>query len=73
MCPNARVARACRKSIVIDMRNVPKVTDEALAERLPELAVTSAIAYGGQPGSEAVLRACVAGFKNVDPDHLDLY
>jgi hypothetical protein len=85
-CPSDHVAQWCGQPIVIgaerlfamspialDLENVPKVTDVALAERLPELAVLSAAAHGGSPGAEQVLEAVAAGFRNVDDDHADLY
>lgn len=86
VCPGGRVATWCAEPIVfgdpphfvlspsvLDLRDAPLITDIEVAERSPELAVLSAFAHGGKPGSEPVLRAFVAGLKAVDDDHADLY
>lgn len=86
-CPNASVARWCEQPIVIgaewfltmtpvamDLQQPPVVTHPAVAERLPELSVLSARAYGNTPGLEKpVLSAFVAGLAKVEPDRARLY
>jgi hypothetical protein len=52
---------------------VPVVTDVGLARRSPELAVLSALAHGGRPGQEGVLKALLTGLDVVDHDRADLY
>ncbi|GAA0919126.1 hypothetical protein [Virgisporangium aurantiacum] len=86
VCPNDKVATWCSESITIgdppyfmmrpsvfNLQDAPVITDIAVAERSPELAVLSALAHGGKPGPEPVLKAFVAALKNVDDDHAYLY
>jgi hypothetical protein len=85
VCPDQAVASWCATPIVITdpglalrpvvlgPRQVPVVTDVAVARRLPELAVLSALAHGGRTDPSAVLEALLAALDVIDHDHADLY
>ncbi|MGI9003964.1 MAG: hypothetical protein ACR2GH_20330 [Pseudonocardia sp.] len=59
--------------MVVGPDRVPVVTDVEYAGRVPELAVLSAIAHGGDPDRSKVLDAVVAALATVDPDRGGLY
>jgi hypothetical protein len=59
--------------VVLGPVQVPVVTDVAVARRLPELAVLSALAHGGRKDPSAVFEALFAALDVIDHDHANLY
>ncbi|MGI9000422.1 MAG: hypothetical protein ACR2GH_02020 [Pseudonocardia sp.] len=59
--------------MVVGPDRVPVVTDVEYAGRVPELAVLSALAHGGDPKRSGVLDAVVVALARVDPDRGGLY
>jgi hypothetical protein len=86
MCPDQAVAASCAVPIqmgdpwvlilrpqVVGLKDVPVVTDPALARRQPEMAVLSAVAHGERSGQQGVFDALLAALEVVDHDHAKLY
>jgi hypothetical protein len=85
VCPDPTVATWCAARIVVSEpglvltpvvigpKEVPYVTDLALARRQPELAVLSALAHGAEAGQSGVFDAFLAALNVVDLDHANLY
>jgi hypothetical protein len=85
MCPDPATAGWCAtpielghpgwvlRPLVLGPATVPVVTDDGQARRFPELAVLSAMAHGGNPEGEPILRALLAALDEVDQEHLTLY
>ncbi|MGH8930558.1 MAG: hypothetical protein ACRDZO_08000 [Egibacteraceae bacterium] len=59
--------------LVLGPRQAPVVTDAGRAAQMPELAVLSALAHGGDPARRGVLDALVAGLRAVDEERGTLY
>lgn len=59
--------------LVLGPERVPVVTDPAVAGRAPELTVLSAVAHGGGPGGDEVLKALLGALSAVDQEHSTLY
>lgn len=85
-CLDAKVADWCGKPVVITdpnfftmtpavfgPRQIPVVTDVALAERAPELAVLSVVTHRDQPDPLPMFNAFLAGLGKVKEDRADLY
>jgi hypothetical protein len=85
MAPSARVAKWCAMPIrvgepnfvltplAVGPRQIPAVTDPALAAENPELAVLSTLAHGDMPDRESIFRVFWAAMNALDPVHANLY
>jgi hypothetical protein len=86
VCLDAKVADWCGTPVVImdpgifrmvptvmGPRQVPVVTEVAVAERAPELAVLSVVTHRDQPEPVPMFKAFLAGLGKVKEDHADLY
>jgi len=85
MSPSPHVAKWCAKPIpvgepnfvltpvVMGPRQIPAVTDPALAAENPELAVLSTMAHGKSTDRESIFKVFWAAMKALDPVHADLY
>ena len=61
------------RPIVLGPGNVPEMTDPAVAEQEPELAVLSAVAHGNGPNGLVVAQAALAVLGRLDPEHAAVY
>jgi hypothetical protein len=59
--------------VVFGPREVPLVTDVAVARERPELAVLSALVHGGRDDRSALFTAFFAALDVIDHDHANLY
>ncbi|WP_117208266.1 hypothetical protein [Allorhizocola rhizosphaerae] len=59
--------------VALGPQQVPVITDLALARRVPELAVLSALAHGARPDPQPVFHALLAALDTIDRDHANLY
>lgn len=84
VCPDAPTAAWCATPVVLGPgntftamvlgpRQVPALTDRALAAANPELAVLSALAHGDRPDRDEVLNALPSALREVDDQHSKLY
>lgn len=61
------------RPLVLGPAVVPEVTDQAVADREPELAVLSAMAHGNGPNGHAVVEAAFIALAQLDPEHAAVY
>lgn len=61
------------RPLVLGPEQVPVVTDPGQADRVPELAVLSALTHGTGPEQERVFRAMLSGLRHVDAGHSAMY
>lgn len=61
------------RPLVLGPEQVPVVTDPGQADRVPELAVLSALTHGTGPEQERVLRAMLSALRHVDDQHAAMY
>ncbi|GII89131.1 hypothetical protein Ssi03_71210 [Sphaerisporangium siamense] len=85
VCTDARTARWCAEPIemghpgwrlapmVVSPEVVPVVTDPTEAIRVPELAVLSALAHGGDVGGQRVLEALLTALSTLEEGQAKLY
>ncbi|MEH1130227.1 hypothetical protein [Micromonospora sp. CPCC 206061] len=85
VCPVQAVADWCTPAIVIGPpgsmltpvalgpAQVPVITDQKTARRVPELAVLSALAHGDSPNPTPIFDALLSALDVIDHDHANLY
>lgn len=59
--------------LVLGPREIPRVTSEAVARRMPELAVLSALVHGNEPDGEEVVRHAIVAAGQLDDERTRTY
>jgi hypothetical protein len=59
--------------LVLGPREIPRVTSELAARRMPELAILSALVHGREPGGEEIVRHAIVAADQLDDERTRTY